>query len=72
MAQTVPVGDVLYGAPRIARHLGITDRQVYTLAAAGRLPHWREGKVILSRRATLSAWVLDREASACKPERVSA
>ncbi|MDX7950490.1 helix-turn-helix domain-containing protein [Lichenihabitans sp. Uapishka_5] len=68
MAQTVPAGDILYGAPRIARHLGITERQVYTLVEAGRLPHWREGKAILSRRATLSDWVLAREASARKPE----
>lgn len=66
MAHYVPVGDLLYGAPQIARHLGITDRQVYTLAAAGRLPHWREGKSILARRSSLSAWMLAREsAGAC-------
>lgn len=64
MAQQVPVGDVAYSAREIARHLGVSIRQVYVLVAADRLPVWREGKSILARRSSLNEWVLNREAAA--------
>ena len=69
MVQAAPVGDVAYGATEIARHLGITTRQVYTLVDAERLPCWREGRSILARRSSLTAWAASREAEAARCSR---
>ena len=55
---------VLYGGARIAAHLGLTRRQVYALADAGRLPVFREGCVLCSTEATLDEWRQAREAEA--------
>ena len=66
MANIAPVGDVACGVPAISRYLGVSARQCYHLCATGALPHWREGKTILARRSSLSAWAVAREAAALR------
>ena len=45
--------DMLYGAAAIAEELGTTRRQAYHLAATGRLPIGRWGKVLFAFRSQL-------------------
>jgi len=57
--------DLLYGVPRIARHLGLSDRQARHLAETGAIPTFKlpGNKIICARRSTLNAWLGEREAA---------
>ena len=55
--------DLLYGAKAIASHLGLTEHQVYHLAAQGRLPTFKIGKTLCGRRSTYRTWLADQEAT---------
>ncbi len=57
---------VLYGGARIASHLGLTRRQVYALADAGRIPVFRTGAVLCSTPQVLDEWRAHREIEAKK------
>lgn len=47
--------DLLYGAPAIAAHLGLTDKVVYHLHGNGSLPTYKVGKKVCARRSELDA-----------------
>lgn len=58
--------DLLYGIPRIAKHLGLSDRQARHLAETGAVPTFKlppGNKIICARRSTLNAWLAEREAA---------
>lgn len=44
-----------------AAYLQMDEDQVATLARAGRLMHWRNGREYRFRRAALDAWMADEE-----------
>ena len=45
-------GDLLYGASEIAEHLGLTENQVRHQIRKGRIPVFRMGWIICSRKST--------------------
>jgi excisionase family DNA binding protein len=47
--------DLLYGAAAIADFLGLTNKAVYHLLAAGRLPHFKVGRTVCARRSSVLA-----------------
>jgi excisionase family DNA binding protein len=57
-------GDLLMGAPAIAKFLGVTQRQVYRLAYDKVVPHFKLGGTVAARRSSLSAWMDEQEAAA--------
>ncbi|MGA1803652.1 helix-turn-helix transcriptional regulator [Rhizobium sp. HT1-10] len=57
-------GDLLIGAGAIARHLGLTSRQVYRLVYDGILPHFKLGGSVSARRSTLTRWLDEQEHAA--------
>ena len=66
MTQRLSGGEMLYGVRAIAAHLGVKPRQALRLVELKRIPHWREGRVICSSVASLSAWLTEREAEAAR------
>ena len=54
VARFIP-GDLLYGVPACAEFLGIPERAAYHRFATGDLPSFHIGKVICSRKSTLTA-----------------
>jgi hypothetical protein len=54
--------DLLYGVQAIANYLGLKPRAVYHLTATDRLPHFKVGKTLCSRRSRLLAALEDLEA----------
>ena len=57
-------GLLLYGAPAIARFLGLTERQVRHRVADGELPTFKIGGTVCARRASLIEWLARREVEA--------
>ena len=58
-----PAGaDLLYGAHAIAAFLGVKTRAAYHLIETGRIPHFKIGKVVCSRRTSLAAKLDELEA----------
>ncbi len=64
MHQRFAAGELLYGCRAVADYLGIKPRQALYLIEAGRLPVFREGRTICTRRSTLDAWLAHRDATA--------
>jgi hypothetical protein len=63
-------GDILYGAEAIAEFMyGRRQfrRRVYNLVERGRLPHFKLGAGICSRKSVLRAWISDQERLANGP-----
>lgn len=56
-----PAGDLLYGVPAIGEFLGIKTRQARHLCEIGRVPNFKVGKMVCSRRTMLSAWLDEQE-----------
>lgn len=56
--------EVLSGGAAIAKATGLTRRQVFHHAAAGRLPVYRVGRTLFARRASLDEWRAECEAEA--------
>jgi len=56
--------DLLYGLAAIAKHVGLTARQVEHLVAKGELPTFKLGATICARRSTLAKHFAAQEASA--------
>ena len=56
-------GDLLYGANRIAQYLGVKPRAAYHLIETRRIPFFRIGKVVCSRRTSLAAKLDELEAA---------
>jgi hypothetical protein len=57
--------DILYGAAAIAHFLfgdAKERRKVYRLVEAEKLPHFRLGPAVCSRKSVLSAWIMKQEA----------
>ena len=54
--------DLLYGCPRIAQYLGLTEDQIYHLARMKRLPTFKWGGKLCARRSTLAAAIAHLEA----------
>ena len=54
--------DLLYGCPRIAEHLGLTEDQIYHLARMKRIPTFKVGRTLCARRSTLAAAIDELEA----------
>jgi excisionase family DNA binding protein len=61
---TDDAGLLLYGAPAIAKFLGLTERQVRHRVADGELPTFKIGGTVCARRASLVAWLAKREVEA--------
>ncbi|WP_207546534.1 helix-turn-helix transcriptional regulator [Methylobacterium indicum] len=59
--------DLLYGVPAIARHLKMTDRQVYHLDAKGQIPTFRVGGKVCWSRSGVARWLAEQEAAARQP-----
>ncbi len=57
-------GDLLMGAPAIAKYLGVTQRQVYRLTYDKIVPHFKLGGTVAARRSSLAAWMIQTEAAA--------
>jgi hypothetical protein len=57
-------GLLLYGAPAIARFLGLTERQVRHRVADGELPTFKIGGTVCARRASLIEWLAKAELEA--------
>lgn len=57
-------GDLLLGAPAIAKYLGVTQRQVYRLVADKIVPSFKVGGTVAARRSSLSTWMKQAEAAA--------
>jgi hypothetical protein len=56
--------DVLRGADQIAHYLygcAKQRRKIYRLVAVGKLPHFRLGKTICSRRSVIIEWIRRHE-----------
>ena len=62
MTDTAPASDLLYGASAIARYLGVKPRAAYHLIETRRIPFFKIGKVVCSRRASLAAKLDELEA----------
>ncbi len=54
-------GDLLYGVPAIAAHLGIKERQARHRCATGAIPTFRIGQTICSRQSTINRWLDEQE-----------
>ncbi|MCW5706094.1 MAG: DNA-binding protein [Shinella sp.] len=54
------------GAGTIAKHLGITSRQLYRLSYGGHVPVFKLGGAIAARRSTLTRWLDQQETSAMR------
>lgn len=59
-------GDLLMGAPAIAKFLGVTQRQVYRLTYDRIVPHFKLGGTVAARRSSLSAWMCQAEAASAR------
>jgi len=57
-------GDLLLGAPAIAKYLGVTQRQVYRLVADKIVPSFKVGGTVAARRSSLSTWMKQAEVAA--------
>ena len=51
------ISDLLYGVPAIAAFLGFRERQARHHIEEGRIPTFRMGSIICSRRSVLNAWL---------------
>ncbi len=54
-------GDLLYGSPRIAAYLGVPPKSVDHLIRTSKLPYFRLGGRVCSRKTLLGAWLDQRE-----------
>ena len=63
MTDTNPPADLLYGASAIARYLGVKPRAAYHLIETRKIPFFRIGKVVCSRRTSLAAKLDELEAA---------
>ena len=63
-AHVAPAADLLYGVPAIAGFLGLKVRQARHLCEVGRLPTFKVGNYVCSRRSTISAWLAEQERAA--------
>ncbi len=54
-------GDLLYGVPAIADFLGVKVRQARHQCAKGRVPTFKVGQIVCSRRSTLWRWLDEQE-----------
>ena len=61
-----PTIDYLHGAPSIAAHMGIRQRQVYHLIEEHGLPTFKMGKTVCARRSDIDTWLADLAATARK------
>jgi len=62
------LSDLLYGAPAIAAHLGLSVKSVRHRIEAGVIPSFKIGGSICARRSSLDAWFKRLEASAAMGE----
>ncbi|MDH2091130.1 DNA-binding protein [Rhizobium pusense] len=58
--------DLLYGAPAIAAHMGLTQRTVYHLHECGEFPTFKIGGKVCARRSTINNWLAEIEQSGMK------
>lgn len=64
--QNIIDGDLLVGAPAIAKFLGVTQRQVYRLTYDKVMPHFKLGGSIAARRSSLAAWMAQAEGASTR------
>jgi predicted DNA-binding transcriptional regulator AlpA len=57
-------GDLLLGAPAIAKFLGLTQRQVYRLVTDKIIPSFKAGGTLAARRSSSQKWMDDAEVAA--------
>lgn len=57
-------GDLLLGAPAIAKFLGVTQRQVYRLVTDKIIPSFKAGGTVAARRSSLQRWMDAAEVAA--------
>src|SRR5262245_20672440 len=58
----------LLDAKQIEQLFGVSTSEVRKLIAAGDLPAVRVGRLVRVRRATLEAWLAERESTAAEPD----
>lgn len=58
--------DLLYGVDAIAKHLGLTVRQVKHRHENGELPTFKQGRTVCARRSALARYFAEQE-QATKP-----
>jgi excisionase family DNA binding protein len=64
MSETENTGpDLLYGVQAIANYLGVKRRVAYHLIETDRLPVFKIGKTVCSKRSTVSAALEQMEAA---------
>lgn len=51
-------GDLLYGVPAIANHLGMTHAQIYHLHKENRIPTYKMGSKVCASKTKLKEWSL--------------
>lgn len=56
--------DLLHGVAAVSGYLGMTRAQIYHLHRAGKIPTFKIDKIVCARKATLEAWLADKEAQA--------
>jgi hypothetical protein len=64
-------GDILYSAEQIAEFIygdKKLRRKVYNLIETGRLPHFRLGASICSRKSSLLIWITEQENSLARSQ----
>lgn len=59
-----PPGELLMGAGAIAKHLGLSARQVYRLVYNDEIPTFKLGGSVAARRSTLARWLDEQETGA--------
>jgi len=58
------VSDLLYGLNAIGGYLRMTARQAKHRALTGQIPTFKVGRNVCARKASLDAWLAEREAAA--------
>ena len=61
MITTTDTADLLYGAPAIARWLGLTVKQARYRIEMGMIPTFRIGGTVCARKPSLTAWLNECE-----------
>lgn len=58
--------DLLFGVDAIAKHLGLTIRQVKHLHETGSLPTFKQGRTVCARRSALARHFAEQEKRAAQ------
>nr|WP_314257271.1 DNA-binding protein [uncultured Devosia sp.] len=63
METTELAQDMMVGATKISRFLGVTRRQIYSAVERGDMPLFKIGALVCARKSALTKWI-ERQESA--------